>query len=224
MCRSKRILLLILLFAGVSSAFAQEDDSLEPAIPVENARVGSSKIRRAVKQGKTNRHWQVRPGLAFWQENINLRSGADTAQMQSQSEGLLVDVAYVITPYRSRWRQIYGLEFGNGRVKGKGNTASIPDELRGQTWIIAGASASLMYRSSLYSEFGLIAPFNYRAISWALQSSSTLDPDKDTSFSAGLGLAYLVRFGRRQGVHFAMIRHFGWDATMWAASYQLEFN
>jgi hypothetical protein len=209
--------------AGVNSAFAQEDDSLEPA-PVDSAHHGASKIKRVVKRGKTNRHWQVRPGLAFWQENIDLRSGMDSAQMQSQSEGILVDVAYVITPYRSRWRQIYGFEFGNGRVKGKGNTLSIPDELRGQTWLIAGASASVMYRSSLYSEFGLIAPFNYRTISWALKSDSTLDPDKDTSFSVGLGLAYLIRFDRRQGIHFAMIRHFGWDATMWTASYQLEFN
>ena len=144
--------------------------------------------------------------------------------MQTQSEGVLVDVGYVITPYRSRWRQIYGFEFGNGRVKGKGNTVQIPDELRGQTWIIAGASASLMYRSSQFSEIGVIAPFNYRTISWAIKSDSQLNPDKDSSFSIGFGLAYLARFDKRQGIHFAMLRHFGWDATVWTAGYQLEFN
>lgn len=224
MCRFKKSLLLILLLVGVNLAFAQEEDDLEPAVHAGAAHGKSSHAKRAVKRGRTDRHWQVRPGLAFWQESIDLRSGADSARMQTQSEGILVDVAYAITPYRSRWRQIYGFEFGNGRVKGKGNTLNIPDELRGQTWIIAGASASLMYRSSLYSEFGLIAPFNYRSITWALKSGSTLDPDKDTSFSIGLGAAYLVRFDRRQGIHFAMIRHFGWDATMWTASYQLGFN
>lgn len=221
MCHFNKFLLLAALLLTASVSRAQEED---PADAPAEAAAPSTKKKAVAKTGPTNRHWQVRPGFAFWQETMNLRNGSDTAQMTTQSEGIVVDVGYVITPYRSRWRQIYGLEFGNGRVKGKGNTLNIPDELRGQTWILAGASASLMYRSSAFSEIGLIAPFQYRKISWAVKSDSTLDPDRDTSFSAGLGLAFLTRFNKRQGLHFAMIRHFGWDATMWQAAWQLEFN
>lgn len=222
MCHFNKILLLSVLLLSAGLARAQEE---EPPAETENAQTTVKSKRAApVKSGPTNRHWQIRPALAFWQETINLRNGADTAQMNSQSEGIVVDLGYSITPYRSRWRQIYGLEFGNGRVKGKGNTLNIPDELRGQTWVLAGASASLMYRSSAFSEIGLLAPFQYRKISWAIKSDSQLDPDRDTSFSAGLGFAYLARFDRRGGLYFAMIRHFGWDATMWQAAWQFEFN
>lgn len=222
MCHFNKVILLSVLLFTSSFARAQEDDLAEGGSETAQA---SSKSKKALpKTGPARRYWQVRPAFAFWQETINLRNGADTATMTSQSEGLIVDLGYVITPYRARWRQIYGLQFGNGRVKGKGNTLNIPDELRGQTWIIGGASASLIYRSSLFSEIGFIVPLSYRKISWAIKSGSTLDPDRDTSFSAGVGFAFLTRFSKRSGLHFSMIRHLGWESTMWQGAWQFEFN
>ncbi len=216
----KRALLLSLcgLMGFAGSAFAQ-DNSEDDYTPVTESAPVASHVKKPVRN--ISNHWQVRPGLAFWQESIDLKNGPDTAKMETQSEGILVDAGYVIT--KSRWRQIYGLELGNGRIKGKGNTSVIPDELRGQVWLILGASASLMYRSSAFSEIGLIAPFHYRTISWTLKDDSGLNPDRDTSFSLGLGLAYVARFNKRESLHLALIKHYFWEATMWTAAWQLEF-
>lgn len=203
-----RYSLIALLFSSVVSA--------------QNVAPKSGKSRARVLPPAEN-FWQVRVGWLFGQENIRLKSGANTADMETQSEGLLASANYVLGS-RTRWRQQYGIELGNGRLKGKGNTNEIPDELRGQVWFMFGIAPGINYRSSSVSEVGLSVPIHYRMIQWQLQGGSPLDPERDASFSVAARGHYIQRFSKKSALELSLTYHHLWQATFWGASWQIDFQ
>lgn len=215
-----RFSLIVCIFTFAISAQAQKRT---PAQRKSSATQSgpSSATTRAPKPVRN--FWQVRFGYTYGQENIHLKSGTAGADMETQSEGLLGSVNYVLGS-RSRWRQQYGLEVGNGRLKGKGNTIAIPDELRGQVWFLFGVAPGLTYRSSEFSEVGLSVPIHYRMINWQLQAGTTLDPERDASFSVGGRGHYIARFSPRSALELSATYHHLWQAVFWGASWQIDFQ
>ena len=169
------------------------------------------------------RQWHSRLGFSMWQESLRVRSAADTAKMETQSQGLIGSFVYM-APLGSRaWLQSYSIDLGYGVIKGKGNSTLITDELKGQPWIMGGFTPGVIYRSSPVSQIGLMVPLAYRQIEWKLANGTEFNPDGDDSFSIGLSGAYINQLTRSNSLHLAVTYHTNWAATMWTASWQYRF-
>lgn len=180
-----------------------------------------AKTKTKIK-AKLNRELEV--GYIYWQETIGLKSQGNSATMRTQSQGLMAQVNWQhFLNKKSRWYPIYGGEIAMGSIKGKGNTAAIADELKGQSWILAGGHAGMIYRSTAVSNFGLTVPINYRLINWKLQSDSSLDPDRDNSFSFGLRGIFEVRISPRSWGQFQLTQQHSWTATQFAMNWKWLF-
>lgn len=199
------ILIFLMAFSG-STSWAQ----------------GSSKAKR---RKPVKAYTQVRAGVVMWQEAIDLKKESSSAKMESQLLGPLFAYSYVRpTGSRNRWLQVYTAELGLGTLKGKGNSDSIPDELKNQPWYMVGLSPALIYRTTSVSEVGVVLPLYYRMIGWKLDPSLGLDPDRDTSFSAGLGGVYTNRLTKTSHLHVALVRQHMWNATQWMVSWQMDLK
>lgn len=180
---------------------------------------------RAKKRTPPRPYTQLRTGIVMWQEAIDLKKDASSAKMESQLIGPLFAYSYVRpVGKRNRWLQVYSAELGLGTLKGKGNSDSIPDELKNQPWYMVGVSPALIYRTTSVSEVGVVLPLYYRMIGWKLDPSLGLDPDRDTSFSAGLGGVYTNRLTKTSHLHVALVRQHMWNSTQWMISWQMDIK
>lgn len=166
---------------------------------------------------------QFRLGASIWQENIKVRSGANQGNMETQSQGLVTSLAYLIPSNSRVWMQHYSADFGFGAVKGKGRTAAIPDELKGQLWLTGGFSPGLLYRTSPISAVGLLMPFSYRMIRYKLKDGSSFNPEGDSSFSVGGSAVYINQLSKANYLYLSVTYQALWAATAWNLSWQYKF-
>lgn len=163
----------------------------------------------------------VRVSGILWQEALEVSNGTARGTMETQSQGLLASMNYMIPISRSkRWYQTYGIELGFGAIKGKGNTDELADELKGQMWVMAGVNPGVMYRTSPVGTVGILLPIAYRQINWQLSDGSTFNPEGDSSFSLGVSLLYLSHITPRSALMLAVTHQSMWSATSWSVGYQ----
>lgn len=185
---------------------------LEPAL-------AQVKTQTSAPKPKPARRVEFRTGYLLWQEAIDLKNGPSNASMRAQGQGILTSLSRT-SPLSRRWLLQYGGDFAVGSLKGKGNSAAIADELSGQLWYSLGAHLGAIYRTSSVTNLGLLVPAHYRMIQWKLKGGSSLDPDRDTSYSVGLGAIMENRLSARSWVHFAVTHQHMWNATMFAFSWK----
>lgn len=205
-----RIILSILLLLSLPAAFAQ------------NEGVSKGKAKKVKKARKSTT--QLRLGMGMWQETIDLKTSLAESKMQAQSTGFLANIARNVPITNSRWAFNYSFDAGLGMIKGKGNNLSVPDELKNQFWMLAGLSAGFMYRTSPVAEIGFAVPAYYRVINWQLASGSDLDVGRDSSYSVGAGGVYVARLNESSAIHLAVTHQYLWNATLWTAFWQHEFQ
>ncbi|MCC6138523.1 MAG: hypothetical protein IT287_07805 [Bdellovibrionaceae bacterium] len=79
-----------------------------------------------------------------------------------------------------------------------------------------------MYRTTAKSELGYFIPITYRMIQWKV--SDPFDPDRDSSFSAGVTAAYVNRFNLRSSLMVTLTHQQLWSATIWGVGYQIDLR
>jgi hypothetical protein len=166
---------------------------------------------------------QLRMGGVIWQENIEVRNGATQGNMETQSQGLVGSLAYLIPTGGRTWLQTYAVDLGFGAIKGKGRSAAIADELKGQLWITAGITPGMIYRTSPISAVALMLPFTYRVIDWKLKDGSSFNPEGDSSFSVGISGAYINQLSKNNYLYLSTTYQTNWAANVWNISWQRKF-
>ncbi|MGZ3722046.1 MAG: hypothetical protein ACXVA9_03885 [Bdellovibrionales bacterium] len=191
-------------------------------------KVDSSKVEKTVANtGKMNapsktKFQDLSIGLITWQEDIKATRGGESTLMQAQLQGLNFATSWNKF-YTPTWREWYTVDFTLGQVKGKGATATIPDELKRQTFVELEFAPGLMWRTSPVSELGFGVPIAVRYIKWDLISGAGLQMDKKTSFSAGLSGTYVNRFSSRTSIHITVAHQHMWNAVVWTAAWNRVF-
>lgn len=211
-----KIILLISLVSAHSHA-----QTKAPSTKASSAKAGSTK-KKNVRPPAPNQ-LQFRMGGVIWQENIKVRNGASQGNMETQSQGLVGSLAYLIPTGGRTWLQTYALDFGFGAIKGKGRSAAIADELKGQLWLLGGFTPGLIYRTSPISAVGLMLPFTYRMIEWKLKGGSSFNPEGDSSFSVGISGAYINQLSKNNYLYLSTTYQTNWAANVWNLSWQYKF-
>ncbi len=221
----QKILLLCFIFSG--PAFAQKTAKRRPANAAAPAASASAAATATTKPARPARppapnQLQMRIGPSIWQENIKVSNGTSKGNMETQSQGLLGSFAYLIPSSNRAWLQHYSADFGFGAIKGKGRSAAVPDELKGQLWLVGGFTPGLIYRTSPISAVGLLMPFSYRMIKYELKGGSSFNPDNDSSFSVGATGAYINQMSKNNYLYLSVTYHVLWAATAWNISWQYK--
>ncbi len=164
---------------------------------------------------------EARAGITLWQEPLEAVRNSVKGKMNAQSEGLALSLSYDKPFPHSRWSYTYGADFGVGFIKASSADGVLADTLKNQRWVCIGGSVGIMNRTTVHTSFGFEFPVFYRTISWEL-NDETFAPDRETSFSAGLGLVYENHFSGRSSLHMSMTHQYMWDATVWLAAYQYK--
>jgi hypothetical protein len=167
---------------------------------------------------------QLRFGGVLWQENIRVRNGGSQGNMETQSQGLTSSLAYLIPTGGRTWLQHYSLDFGFGAIKGKGRSAAIPDELKGQLWLTGGVTPGVIMRTSPISAVGLMLPISFRLIEWKLKSGTSFNPENDSSFSVGISGVYINQLAKNHYLFLSITHHAQWAADIWNLSWQYKFR
>lgn len=210
---------------GISeSAPAASSDSDElsgsesSAAPSSSSSISTPRPRRSgMRPNKSG--WRF--AYQLWQEDIKLKNDIAEAHMNSQFQGIALSMVWD-RPYRGpRWSAVYTADLGAGKIKGKGDTAALPDNFANQTYFTLGGSAGFHYRTTAVSGITFYAPVNIRMITWRLASSSTTDPDKDFSFSFGYGMLYSATMSARTNVLFGFTHQHLWQGTQWNIALQV---
>jgi hypothetical protein len=165
-------------------------------------------------------HFKLALALETWQETMDLKSGGHEADMRTQSDGISIIGKWVRS--KGRLQRFYGGEFAFGRVKGKGSTSSVPDELNDQSWFLFGGVGGYTYRTSLVSGLGVSLSALYRRINWKLESGTDLRIES-RPFSLGIGGQYIIMLSRTSSVVIAATHQYLWDSTVWSIGYQSNF-
>ncbi|MBX3020228.1 MAG: hypothetical protein KF799_01015 [Bdellovibrionales bacterium] len=165
-----------------------------------------------------------RAQLLFWQESIELTNGTTDAHMETQSQGALLSYVWN-RPFRGpRWSMLYTVDVGAGMIKGKGDSAAIPDNFANQAWFMAGGSLGFNYRTSVVSSLTFSLPVAYRMISWRLTPGSPTNPGRDSSFNAGLSGIFALQITPRSQLQFAVTDMYMWKATQLSLGWQTMFR
>ncbi len=164
----------------------------------------------------------VRLGATLIQEIIEATRDPITSRMAIQSEGLSIAVIYTKPAKDSRWSYIYGGDYNLGFIKGSSVDGAVTDNLKNQHWFAFGARAGAMYRTSHNTSVGFELPIFYRMISWQF-SDEFFKMDKESSFSAGVGLTYEHHFSPKANLYMSMTHQHMWGATVWTVAYQRKF-
>jgi hypothetical protein len=195
-----------------------------PALAQRTSKAASSRstARRAGRAIPPNQlHFRL--GGVIWQENLKVRNDTSQGNMETQSQGIVTSFAYLIPTGGRTWLQSYSFDFGFGAIKGKGRTAAIPDELKGQLWLMGGFSPGLLYRTSPISAVGLMLPFSYRLIEWKLKDGSSFNPEGDSSFSVGLSGVYINQLTKNNYLYLSVTHQTNWAANVWNLSWEYKF-
>lgn len=193
-----------------------------PRALAEEAEITIKKEPRAGKTVPPNQ-LQMRLGGALWQENIKVRNGASQGNMETQSQGFVTSLAYLIPTGGRTWLQHYSFDFGFGAIKGKGRSAAIPDELKGQLWLTGGVTPGLIMRTSPISAVGLMLPITYRLIEWKLKGGTSFNPENDSSFSVGVSGVYINQLSKNHYLNLSLTHQVQWQANIWNLSWQYRF-
>lgn len=170
---------------------------------------------------RTRPHFKFAMGVETWQETMKLVSRGNEADMRAQSDGVSF-IGKWVTPL-GRWQRHYGGQLGLGRVKGKGSTAAVADELNDQSWLLLGAVGGYTYRTSPVSELGVSASALYRRFNWKLASDSDLDVQAK-AFGLGLGFQYGIVMSKTSSIVMAATHQYFWRTTVWSIAYQASFR
>jgi hypothetical protein len=193
-----------------------------PAFAQRTSKTSATRARRAGRAVPPNQlHFRL--GGVIWQENLKVRNDTSQGNMETQSQGIVSSFAYMIPTGGRTWLQTYSFDFGFGAIKGKGRSAAIPDELKGQLWLMGGFSPGLLYRTSPISAVGLMLPFSYRLIEWKLKDGSSFNPEGDSSFSVGLSGVYINQLTKNNYLYLSITHQTNWAANIWNLSWQYKF-
>ncbi len=162
---------------------------------------------------------EIRGGLTLWQEAIDASRDSASGKLNTQSEGLAFTLIYANPFPHSRWSYTYGGDFGLGFIKGASNKRTFPDTVRNQRWVYVGGRVGVMNRTSTRTSYGFELPVLYRIISWDINDES-FNPERDSSFSVGLALAYENHFSPTSTLHISIGNQYMWGATMWSIAYK----
>lgn len=209
-----RKILLTSLIVGLVPVWAQTK-SAKSTTPVSTA------VKRGSRPAPPNQ-LHFRMGGSIWQENLKVRNGTSQGNMETQSQGVITSLAYLIPTGGRTWLQSYAFDFGFGAIKGKGRSAAIPDELKGQLWLMGGVTPGVVYRTSPISAVGLAMPFAYRVIEWKLKDGSSFNPEGDSSFSVGVQGSYMNQLSKSQYLYLSITHQTQWAATLWNISWQYK--
>jgi len=161
-------------------------------------------------------------GAMTWQEDVNAHRSIYSTPITMQFVGLKGDYSYNHF-FSPNWRYHHTAEFAFGNTKGQGSIPQIGDVLRDQTWLMAGVSPGLMWRTNPRSELGFGLPIVYRYIYWHIQKDSGFSIDKGTSFSVGVSATYVVRFTSRHSVHVSVEQQHMWNTVIWSGGFDWIF-
>lgn len=180
---------------------------------------GKTTVKKVERAPAANQ-LQMRFGVLMWQENLKVKNGASSGNMETQSQGMAGSLAYLIPTGGRTWLQSYSMDFGFGAMKGKGRSSAVPDELKGQLWLAGGFTPGLLYRTSPISALGLLMPFTYRLIKYELKGGSSFNPEGDSTFSVGVSGAYINQLSKNNYLYLAVTYQTLWAATQWNLSWQ----
>lgn len=192
----------------------------EPSSAQAAAASGTTKTKVKKKKRTRVSRAELRFGGMLWQEAIEMDKGSDKVDAEMQSAGLFVGYGRS-TPFRGlRWSYYYGAELGVGTIKGRAlSNAAINDGLNNQLWYLVGANPGIIYRTTAYTELGLYVPVWFRMINWKINANSSLDPDRDSSFSLGLQGQMVQRFSKSSALAVSITHQQFWGATAWGVTW-----
>lgn len=177
---------------------------------------------KKVKASATRKNFsQFHMGYQVWQEAIDVKSAATESEMLTSLHGFRMGYSLHRPFNKVRWVAVYGFDLGFGVAKGAASSP-LTDEVEDQNWFSGTFNPGLMYRSTSKSEIGLFVPITYRMIQWKV--AEPFDPEKDSSFSAGITAAYVTRFNLRSSLMFTLTHQQLWTATIWGVGYQIDFR
>ncbi len=180
----------------------------------------ASKVATRTPKRPTNYH-RAGVSVIYWQERIEAKKGAERTDIETQLDGIQAHYNYNLPFTRSAWRQTYEAAVAMGRLKGKGTTTTIADELKDQPWLSMTFTPALMGRSTRASEFGIGVPVVYRIIQWSLKGGG-LEMSKDQSFSAGVSGIYINNFSPRNALKIALTYQHMWQTAAWTIGWELR--
>jgi hypothetical protein len=212
----------LILLISLISVHAHAQTKL-PSKKASKSSSGKSATQKDATRPPMPNQLQFRMGGVIWQENIKVRNGPSQGNMETQSQGLVGSLAYLIPTGGRTWLQTYAVDFGFGAIKGKGRSAAIADELKGQLWILGGFTPGIIYRTSPISAVGLMLPFTYRMIEWKLKDGSSFNPEGDSSFSVGISGAYINQLSKNNYLYLSTTYQTNWAANVWNLSWQYKF-
>lgn len=219
-------ILAIVLVSAPALSFAQQKAAPGKTAPAKTTTTTTNTAKKTERPPRVAapapNQLQVRLGASMWQENLKVRSGASQGNMETQSQGLVTSLGYIIPTGGRTWLQTYSVDFGFGAIKGKGRSSAVADELKGQLWLLGGFTPGLIYRTSPISAVGLMLPFTYRMIEWKLKSGSSFNPEGDSSFSVGLSGVYINQLAKNHYLYTSVTYQTNWAATVWNLSWQYK--
>lgn len=169
-------------------------------------------------------YYDVSVQYMVWQELIDASGPSVAGDGRFQFSGYQFGLTHNKPINGIRWVRQYATHLTVGTAKGSGVSGTFTDEFKNQLWLALSATAGLTYRTTAVSELSVFAPISARFINWELASNAAIELDKETSFSAGLGMQFTQRFSPKSAMMISVAHQFLWEATQWSIGYQYSLR
>jgi hypothetical protein len=192
---------------------------------VSPAEITKSRVKapppRKISIGKS--YFELGFEAMIWQEAIQAQRGNDVEQLETQFQGLGVNLTYRKPTRHIRWQWSHSMELAGGALHTTGTSAKIPDTLRRQQWYALSLSPGVIYRTTSVSEVGLGVPLTFRVINW-VTDDSTLSLERGRSFSYGLSGLYINRLSKSSALQVIFTHQISWNTFVWSLGWNYIFQ
>ena len=166
----------------------------------------------------------LRVGGSIWQESMNSKNAAGEAPMRTESKGLGTEIGrYILMKKNPAWDYFYGFNLGFGILRGKVTAPTATEEIKNQSWLMAGISPGVSRRSSKFSRITFSVPIQYRMIEWAFDEETTLEVTPRSNYSVGGALSFENQVTEKGYIQVMLTRHHQWDFVAWTLSWNHLF-
>jgi hypothetical protein len=172
----------------------------------------------------TKKSFQVGMGVGFWQQEVGLYQRGATEKMNVSYKGVELNANYV-KPSRKNIHWIYGLnaKVTFGQAKGLAQGA-INEDFGNQNFTDFQFSPTVLYRSSLRTEFGLYFPIGYRMTFWQPPVQRDISAEDENLFYYGYGLTMITRYNLKNAIVISAAYQHNIGTARWSIGWQYDIK
>ncbi len=172
----------------------------------------------------TKKSFQFGVGYSFWQQQVGLYQRGATGEMNVEYKGIEI-IANYVKPSTKNVHWVYGingkLTFGNAKGSAQG---TINEEFDTQNFTDVQFAPTIMYRSNLKTEFGIVLPIGYRMSFWAPPTQPDIILEDENLFYFGYGLTMLTRFSLRSAIVVTLAHQHNIESSRWSLAWQYDWK